>query len=541
MTDVVVVGAGGAGLTAALAAAAGGARVTLLEASDLFGGTTAISGAHVWIPNNPHMAEAGVPDSAQQALAYCHAHAPGRDPALVSAFVTAGPRMVTFVEAHSDLRFTTCDWPDTFAEDASGRTAARHLEPAPLAMAAGETPAEFWPHPYPPVLTNDEVFGSGLVLDMAKFPVELAEQRDARHEVTLGVALALGLLRAVRAAGVHARAGVRVVEVIRDRAGRVIGVDAVAEGRTERVVADAVVLAAGGFEWDPDLVGAHLAGGRVCPASPPVGRGDGLRLAAAAGGQIAHVGEHWNWPVIQPAGSTWGDDAGSPRASLVMSERTLPHVIWVNAAGRRFVNESSHNCALAFDETDPATGAPRNQPAWAIGDAQFRSRYFAGGIPPGAPSPDWLVEADSLAGLAAVAGIDAAGLCAAVARFNEYAVAGHDIDFGRGGTAYDRKLGDPRAPHPSLGSIAEPPFFALPILAGTVGTKGGARTDARARVLDWSGNPIPGLYAAGNCAAAVFGPGTLAAGLTLGSALTWGFIAGTEAASEPLPVEPDDD
>jgi 3-oxosteroid 1-dehydrogenase len=232
------------------------------------------------------------------------------------------------------------------------------------------------------------------------------------------------------------------------------------------------------------------------------------------------------------SGRTWEDEKATPVADLMIAERTLPHVIWVNSSGRRFVNEASHNCALSFTETDPSTNRPRNLPAFAIGDAQYRARYPLAGAAPDNLVPPSVVQADTLADLAAEVGIDLAGLEATVATFNHAAAQGRDPDFGRGEAAYDRALGDPTAAHPNLGVITEPPFFALPIRAGMVGTKGGPCTDTHGQVLDWGRIPIPGLFAAGNVADSVIGPGILSPGMTIGLALTWGRLAGTAAASD---------
>jgi succinate dehydrogenase/fumarate reductase flavoprotein subunit len=203
----------------------------------------------------------------------------------------------------------------------------------------------------------------------------------------------------------------------------------------------------------------------------------------------------------------------------------------VNRDGRRFVDESSHNCALALAETDPATGAPRNLPAWAVVDAGYREGYPLAGAAPGTPLPPWVRTADTLAELAELVEIDVEALVGTVDRFNAAAAQGTDPEFGRGTTPYDRLGGDLTAAHPNLGPLDRGPFHAVPVHAGLVGTKGGPRTDASARVLDWDDQPIPGLHAAGNAMAAVIGPGTVSPGATIGSALTWGWVAGTHLAS----------
>ena len=532
--DVVVAGSGAAGLTAALAAARGGARVLVLEAGERWGGTSGISAGAVWVPGNHRATADDVPDSVDDALAYCSRHAPGRDPALVESFVGAAPRMARFVEEHTPIAFTSMRYPDTFAETPGGRAAGRHIEVAPLVVGEiGPWHELVWPLPYPSVLTNDEVFGNG-VHGGGDLPYALLQQRMEADEVTMGLGLVVGLLHGCRAAGVDLVKEARVVELVGGGAGPVTGVVAVVGGeRREIVAARGVVLANGGYEADPGLAARQLGFPAPRPLAPPVNRGDAVRLAAGAGAELAHLGESWCWPAVRVPGETWESAPDIERPHMVVGERTMPHVLWVNATGRRFVNEAAHNCALALAETDPATHQPRNWPAWAVGDAQFRARYSVVGTAPGKPLPDWIVTADTLAELGERLGIDGKALEETAARFNTGVRAGADPEFGRGDSVYDRYTGDPRAPHPTLGTVEEPPFFAVPLDRGTIATKGGARTDGQARVLRWDGGPVGGLFAAGTAAAALFGPGAIANGMHLSFAMTWGWLAGTTAAKAP--------
>ncbi|MFI7004763.1 FAD-dependent oxidoreductase [Nocardia sp. NPDC050175] len=527
--DVVVIGSGAAGLAAALAAADGGAEVVVLEASSRWGGSTAVSGGQVWAPANHRMREAGFADTVEEALTYCRTAAPGRDDTLVETFVRTVSEVVRFLEEHSPIQFLPVpSYPDTFVELPGGKT-ARHVEVAPQDLGdLGDLAELVWPAPFfAPVLTNQEVMAHNLFAGGAP-PMELIGQRMSAGAVTMGAGLIVGLLHGCRKAGVHLIRDCRVTELTRDEDGRVTGVRTDNVRRTVR--ADrGVVLASGGFEHDPTLRSQLLSGPLTHPVTPPIQHGDGLRMAGQIGAAMAYTGEYWSWPACQTPGRTWPD--ATPQPQLTLPERTLPHVLWVNAAGRRFVNESSHNCASAFAELDPNTHHPRNLPAWAIGDAQFRAKYSVAGVPAGTPAPDWLIQADSLAELAERTGIDAVALEQTVTRFNAMAEAGRDDDFHRGNTRYEHAFGDPSATHPNLGPVSAPPFFAVPVYPSAVGTKGGPRIDQRARVLDWTGAPIPGLYAAGNVAAAVFGPGTFAGGLTVASALTWGWIAGRDLAS----------
>jgi 3-oxosteroid 1-dehydrogenase len=209
----------------------------------------------------------------------------------------------------------------------------------------------------------------------------------------------------------------------------------------------------------------------------------------------------------------------------------LPHSMIVNRHGRRFVNEKQMNVGLAFAEMDSETGTPAHLPAWRIYDAQFAAKY-----PHALPSktvPDNHFSADTLTNLALAIGVDPVGLVETAARFSDFARVGVDDDFGRGCSIWDRNRGgDPRQkPNPTLGTIEKPPFHAMPFKASFLGTKGGPRTNEKAEVLNRDGSPIAGLYAAGNVMANSFGSKGVGAGTTLGPCLTWGYIAGMNAAA----------
>jgi 3-oxosteroid 1-dehydrogenase len=529
--DVVVVGSGAAGLSAALAAAVTGVDVLVLEASARWGGTTAISGGQVWVPDHQRGPDGS--DSFEDALEYCVRHTVGRDVEPIEAFLQSVPRVVQALEKHSPLRFRVAPRiPDSLPKSEGGRT-GRHLEPEPIEVGElGPIGDLVWPPAFPMVFTNDEVARLDLIGGGVQ-PMELFEQRTAADLVCMGEALVIGLLRGCRSAGVQLERDHRVTRLLQDETG-VIGLETtppdeahhIGGGTTVRV-RRGVVLACGGFESEPATVLRLQGEPATLPVPPPVNRGDALRLAGQVGAQIARTSEGWFLPVLDLPGETWPD--GSRRPRLVYAERGRPHLIWVNQRGSRFVNEASHNCALALAELDPGTLRLRNHPVWAIGDAQYRASSSIGTVEPGGPAPEWLLEADTLPELAARCELPAAALTETVERYNQLVAAGADTDFGRGSGAYDLGFGDPRAPHPNLGTIERPPFFAVRIHRGTVGSRGGPVTDARARTLGWDGLPIRGLYAAGNAAACVIGPGTLAPGLTLALALTWGWLAGTDA------------
>jgi hypothetical protein len=216
-------------------------------------------------------------------------------------------------------------------------------------------------------------------------------------------------------------------------------------------------------------------------------------------------------------------------AMWLTGDRIWPHSLWVNARGQRFCNEAAQNTGNELITLD-AQGAPVNLPCYCIFDAQFRRRYpILGSIKPSAPSPDWLIHAPSLEALAQELSIPADELARTVERFNELARNGRDTDFGRGDGAYERFFGDESAGHPTLGTVAEPPFYAYPIRTSSVGTKGGIMTNRHAQALDTNDAPIAGLYAAGNATAAFNGPLTVAAGCTITPALVMGRVAALHA------------
>jgi hypothetical protein len=249
------------------------------------------------------------------------------------------------------------------------------------------------------------------------------------------------------------------------------------------------------------------------------------------GADLANMSEAWLYPGFAIPGE---EHEGRPVSRWVIGERTLPHAIVVNRYGQRFTNEGANynDMAKALLAFDPSTFQPRNLPCWSIMDAQYRRRHPIMTVMPRDPDPDWLPKYDSLDSLANGLGIEAGPLKATVDRFNGFARAGKDEEFGRGESAYEHWLGDPNGTHPCLGPVEEPPFYALPLHLAAAGTKGGPRTNAYGQVLHVRGHAIPGLYAAGNAMAGVSGPGYYGGGGTIGLAMTWGYICGINAAKE---------
>lgn len=524
--DVVVLGSGGAGLTAALTAAVAGASVEVYEKASTVGGTTAVSGGIVWIPAHNRSPDGELTPA--DALRYLRAQSLGSmDDELVETFVRTGPAMLDFIEAHSGLQFEIATgFPDYRPELPGGQpSGGRSLSAAPFDLAQlGEWATR---------ITSFPADWSNVGFD-AETRARLHAAIDERtsHLCVAGTALIAGLLKGLLDAGVTPHTNARADGLIADD-GEVTGVRVALPDRTISVHArHGVILGTGGFEWDPALTQAFLRGPMHGAVSPPNNTGDGLRMAMEQGADLANMGEAWWVPIVQIPGDTI---EGKPRSRSVRLERTRPRSIIVNSAGRRFVNEACdyNSMAGAFHYLDPRGGYV-NDRGWMVFDSIHLQRYGFLGIEPGQPVPDWFCESADLAELAAKTGIDAAGLTRTVESWNRHVATGADPDFGRGSSAYDGYWGDDSATTPAgktLGPIDTAPFYAVPVSIGAMGTKGGPRTDHDARVLHVGGEPITGLFAAGNAMGGVTGRAYGGAGGTLGPAMVFGYRAGHAAAT----------
>lgn len=524
--DVVVLGSGGAGLTAALTAVVAGASVEVYEKAATVGGTTAVSGGIVWIPAHNRSPDGELTPA--DALQYLRAQSLGSmDDELVETFVRTGPAMLDFIEAHSGLQFEIATgFPDYRPELPGGQpTGGRSLSAAPFDLAQlGEWATR---------ITSFPADWSNVGFD-AETRARLHAAIDERtgHLCVAGTALIAGLLKGLLDAGVTPHTNARAEELIADGS-EVTGVRVALPERTIRVRARrGVILGTGGFEWDPALTQAFLRGPMHGAVSPPNNTGDGLRMAMAHGADLANMGEAWWVPIVQIPGDTI---EGKPRSRSVRLERTRPRSIIVNSAGQRFVNEACdyNSMAGAFHYLDPRGGYV-NDRGWMVFDSVHLQRYGFLGVEPGQPVPDWFCESADLAELAAKTGIDPGGLARTVESWNRHVADGEDPDFGRGASAYDGYWGDDSATTQAgktLGPIDTAPYYAVPVSIGAMGTKGGPRTDHDARVLHVGGEPIPGLFAAGNAMGGVTGRAYGGAGGTLGPAMVFGYRAGHAAAT----------
>jgi 3-oxosteroid 1-dehydrogenase len=532
--DVVVLGTGAAGLTAAVRAAAGGAHVGLFEKADTVGGTSAWSGGMVWIPNNPQMARLGLPDSREDALTYLGSLSHGLiEDELAAAFVDSGPEMVTWLEAHTPVVFSALkDFPDYHPEHPGGRPhGGRSLECSLFPFSELGSWADRVTVGYQlrgNITMSETPLGRGAP---GGVPAAEMARRRVTDERGAGQGLVGRLLRACLDLGVEPRTNHRAVRLLTSDAGvtgvRLTGPD----GDVQVNASQGVVLATGGFEWDDELVRSFIRGPLTRPVSVPTNTGDGLRMVMRIGAALGNMREAWWVPTI---------DVPHPERGLVAwqvnGERSRPHCIMVNDLGQRFTNEAaSYNAfGAAFHVLDVSTFDYTNHPCWMIFDHHYLARYGLAGYRGEEPTPDWLLRADSLDELAGVTGVAAPALAATVQRWNQHAADGHDPDFHRGRSIYDRWWGDPAfegLPASTIGPLDTAPYYAVRVRSGALGTKGGPRTDADARVLDVDGDPIPGLYAAGNVMASCMGMTYGGGGGTLGPAMVFGYLAGRHAAS----------
>jgi succinate dehydrogenase/fumarate reductase flavoprotein subunit len=524
MPDIVVIGSGGAGLLAACVAADSGLSVQVLERSPVLGGSTAVSGGQLWIPNNDLMRAAGLDDSLDEAVTYLKAISCGRtDSDVLASFAGRAPEMVRWLENTTSARFQIFPRPDYHPEFPGSKLAGRVLDPMALdAENLGTFRQLVRDRPTPIPLTGNERYALKLG---GQVDASLVRDRLERGTFTQGGTLVAALLGACIEREVTFSTNVRAEQlIIEDR--RVRGVVA-RSTRVERVAAErGVVLASGGFEWNSGMKATFLRAPDKNPVSPPWNEGDAVWMALEAEAALGNMTEAWWYPTYNIPGEAYD---GRPLARMLSDERSSPGSIIVNRSGRRFVNEAMNynDMAMALHVFDPSTYDRPNVPAWLLFDAAFKRTYSVATVSDHDPAPAWFATSNTLEALARRLGIDPVGLSSEVQSFNVDASAGVDRTFGRGSNAYDRFQGDPsHEPNPCLAPIAEPPYFAIPVIPGSLGTKGGPLTDADGKVLDRQGLPIRGLYACGNAAASIMGPGYPGAGGTLGPGLTFAYAIG---------------
>ncbi|WLD65526.1 FAD-binding protein [Pseudomonas sp. OVF7] len=547
--DVLVIGSGAGGMTAALRAHDLGLDALLIEKSTEYGGTSAVSGGGIWIPDNHRIQALGGNDSTEEATAYIRAVTHGEiDDGRIEAYVAQGREMVKYLETHSRVRFEAqSGYADYYPEVPGGKPGYRSMEPLPF--DASELGEEFlrMRAPSPGTLMMGRMAMTmkeaqvllcrgrgwlGLTLRvMWRYWRDRKGRRLSRRDrfLTLGNAL-IGALRCSlqdRDRPLWLNCALEELLIVGDRVG---GARVCRDGRVQNIKARCgVIIAAGGFERNQAMREQYLPkpSKATWSATPPNNTGDGIRAGQAIGARTALMDHCWWAPTTYVRGEE------KQRALFV--ERTLPGCMLVNSAGERFVNEAAPYTDIVYAMYANNRPDAVSVPCWMIFDAEFRRKYPCGALMPGYAQPDWQVprhlrdyyqKATSLPELAVQIGVNSAGLASSVERFNRMAVEGTDKDFHKGDSLFDRYYGDPNVkPNPCLAPLLKGPFYAVRIDAGDIGTKGGLLTDVHARVLHEDGQPIKGLYAIGNSAASMMGRTYPGAGSTIGPAMTFGYVA----------------
>ncbi|TXI64496.1 FAD-binding protein [Mycolicibacterium mageritense] len=556
--DLLVVGSGGGGMTAALTADAAGLDTVVVEKSPRFGGSTALSGGGIWVPGAPAQRRAGYVPSPDGVLEYLKLITEGAvSDARLRRYVEAAPEMMDFLERTSDW----CEfvWKPGYADyypelpggSALGSTinvAAIDLRKlgddeqrllAPLALA----PKGIWFAPkdlrlFYQVRQNWRGKAVLVKLIWRMFRARVFGDRMA----AIGQSLAARLRLAMKQHGIPLWLDAPMVELITGADGEVIGAVVERDGRPLRIRARrGVVLASGGFDHDMAWRKVHLPVlEQDWSFGNPAAIGDGIRAGEKVGGSTDLLDEAWWFPAI-----CWPDG----RLQFMLNERMMPAQFVVNGDGRRFVNEAAPYMDFAHAMIKGQQSGMTHIPCWLVTDIDSFHRYVVAGhlpIPkvPFAPVPTgrkvpraWLEsgvvkEAHSWDELARKIDVPAENLRATAERFNQLAQAGHDDDFNRGDSAYDNYYGDPTLPNPNLRPLGKPPYYAFQIILGDLGTSGGLRTDEHARVLRDDDTVVRGLYAVGNVSAAVMGRSYAGAGATIGPAMTFGYVAAKHAAAQ---------
>lgn len=546
--DVLVVGAG-TGMFAAIAAAEAGLSVLLAEKREFLGGSTALSGGGIWVPNNSVLAEHGVPDSAERAEAYV-AGLVGPLGELAPAerwrsYLEHGPDAIDLLRRCSPGGYAPMpDYPDYFPEADGGSPRGRSIEPRPVdAAQLGPDQDLLRPTglkaPVPMPVTGVDFRWLNLMTRNPRGILRAARRLAqgvggkllGRELVAGGQALAVNLMAGLRASGVEVMIESPLRELIIED-GRVVGALLGRPDGGEVIVrvTRAVVLASGGFDHDEEL--RHAYQSELIESEWSFGAesntGDVVKIAADAGADLTLMDQAWWFPALAPTPET-------PPYPL-LSDRSLPGSIMVDQAGKRFMNESINYMSagqIIFGQDD---GEAPHHPLWMIFDQRYRNRYLlATQVFPRQDLPKaWYRHgiahrAASLDELAAQLGLPE--LPATVARFNLMAAQGKDDDFARGESMYDHYYADPTVfPNPNLAPIDKGPYYAVAVAPGDLGTCGGVRADEFGRALRPSSEPIEGLYAIGNAAGNVFGTIYPGAGCTIGQGLVYGWIVAQHVA-----------
>ncbi|MFE7710651.1 FAD-dependent oxidoreductase [Streptomyces sp. NPDC057486] len=537
--DVVVVGSGAAGMAAAITARLRGLTALVVEKTEVYGGTTALSGGAIWVPNNFHLDAAGLGDTPEKARAYLDATVGDRVPAArKDAYLEHGPRMVREFHDRTAVKFVyTPGYSDYFPEELGGYPQGRSVEPqifdfTRLPPEQRATMRRAGLPTYGLTITSKDFRHLNMAArtwagkrTSARVGARAVRALlSGRKLLSLGEALIARMRQSLGTLGGELWLSAPLTRLVEEN-GRIAGIRVTRDGRELAIRATGgVVLASGGFSQNQQLREKYLPAPTSAEwsAAPEGQSGDALEAGMAVGAAVDLMDRVWGAPSVVPPG-------GKP--FFLVADRGIPGMVIVNSAGERYANEASpyHQFVDAMYANDRPEAT--TVPSWLILDAVSKSRYFIMGLFPGQAFPKpWLEngfvkKAGTVEELAGQIGAAPERLRATVDRFNGFARAGRDEDFHRGDSVYDRYYGDPTLPNPNLAPLERGPFHAVPVHPGDIGTKGGLVTDATARVLREDGTVIEGLYASGNVSAAVMGGTYPGPGATIGPAMTFGWLA----------------
>lgn len=538
--DLLIVGSGGGGMTAALAAHDAGLSTLVVEKAKRYGGSTAISGGGIWVPNNPTLRRAGHDDSRESIRSYLDALTEGKVAAeRLDAYVDHGPAAMELLARSRWWKLTwTKGYSDYHPEWDGGRPLGRSVEPKPFdTRKLGEDERFQRPNsmsgPLGLWITSADYRDLAMVKRTwrGRWRSVVAAWRVSsnvvrrRHMATGGRALVARLRMALKDAGIPLWLSTPMTALVVED-DRVVGIEVRREGAVQRIRGRrGVLLACGGFDHEPGMRETYLAeGGRADHSlGARENTGDGIRAGLRLGAAVDFMDDAWWMPSVEhPSGVT----------VPLVSERAIPGQVIVSTDGRRFTNEASPYVNYVHDQLEG-----KHVVTWCVMDARARARYPFAQILPGAPFPQSFYasglvhRAESLRELARAIGVHEDNLVRTIERFNGFARSGVDEDFGRGRSAYDRYYGDPNLRNPNLDVIDKAPFYAIRLQIGDLGTKGGLVCDEHSRVLREDGTVIAGLYATGNASASVMANEYAGPGATIGPSMVFGYVAARHAAS----------
>ncbi|MGC2655464.1 MAG: FAD-binding protein [Mycobacterium sp.] len=562
VVDVLVVGSGGGGMTAALTADAAGLQTLVVEKAAYFGGSTALSGGGIWVPGAPAQRRAGYTPSPEEVVSYLRLITGGLvSDSRIKQYVESSPKMMEFLEQLSPwLEFVwKPGYADYYPEAPGGSELGSTINVPPIDLRKlGEdeqhllqplalAPKGIWLSPKELrsfYQIRQSWGGKGVLL---KLVTRMVRARVFGERIAaIGQSLAARLRLALKERGIPLWLSAPMTALLTDADGSVTGAVVERDGQPQRIRArGGVILASGGFDHDLAWRKEHQPlVDRDWSFGNPLAMGDGIRAGQAVGADTDLLDEAWWFPAIQ-----WPDG----RLQFMLNERMMPSQFIVNGQGKRFINEAAPYMDFGHAMLEGQQSGVTHIPCWLITDHSSFNRYvIAGHLPipkiPGAPVPTgrkvpraWLESgvvqaATSWGELATKIGVPAEALGDTAARFNELAGNGHDDDFNRGDSVYDNYYGDPTLPNPNLHPLGKPPYYAFQVILGDLGTSGGLRTDEHARVLRADETVVPGLYAVGNTSAAVMGRSYAGAGATIGPAMTFGYLAAKDVVRQTLNI-----